>query len=121
MSKVVHFEFGADDPERAVKFYEEVFGWKFDKFPGVDYWLATTGDEKEPGINGAIAPRQDGYKTSNAIAVTDIDEYIKKINEKGGKALSGKMPVPGTGYMATFEDTEGNYLSIFQEDVNAKQ
>ena len=31
MSRVVHFEMGVDDPERAVAFYETVFGWKTNK------------------------------------------------------------------------------------------
>ena len=31
MSRVVHFEIPADDPERAVEFYKKVFGWKIDK------------------------------------------------------------------------------------------
>ena len=28
MPRVAHFEFAAEDPQRAVKFYEQVFGWK---------------------------------------------------------------------------------------------
>lgn len=31
MSKVIHFEIPADNPERTIKFYKEVFGWKIDK------------------------------------------------------------------------------------------
>ena len=34
MPRVVHFEFAAEDPQRAVKFYERVFGWKIDKWEG---------------------------------------------------------------------------------------
>ncbi|MGZ7109599.1 MAG: VOC family protein, partial [Methanobacterium sp.] len=30
MSKVIHFEIPAEDPERAIKFYEDVFGWKIE-------------------------------------------------------------------------------------------
>jgi len=61
MPRVVHFEFYVDDPERAVKFYQEVFGWKITKWEGpVDYWLVTTGEEGEPGIDGAIARRTNG-------------------------------------------------------------
>src|SRR5438067_1624089 len=29
-----HFEIPVDDPDRAEKFYAEVFGWKFDRYPG---------------------------------------------------------------------------------------
>jgi predicted enzyme related to lactoylglutathione lyase len=28
MPKVIWFEIPADDPGRAIKFYEDVFGWK---------------------------------------------------------------------------------------------
>ncbi len=32
MPKVIHFELPADDPERAVAFYEKVFGWTINKW-----------------------------------------------------------------------------------------
>jgi hypothetical protein len=55
MPRVIHFEINADDPERAVKFHKKVFDWKITKWEGpVDYWLVTTGEDKVPGINGAI-------------------------------------------------------------------
>ncbi|MGZ4908488.1 MAG: VOC family protein, partial [Halobacteriota archaeon] len=42
MSKVIHFELPADDPQRAVEFYEKVFGWTITKWEGPnDYWLIT--------------------------------------------------------------------------------
>jgi predicted enzyme related to lactoylglutathione lyase len=31
MSRVMHFEIPAVDPNRAVNFYETVFGWKIEK------------------------------------------------------------------------------------------
>jgi predicted enzyme related to lactoylglutathione lyase len=40
MPRVVHFEISADDPERAIRFYEHVFGGEFTKGEGpMDYWL----------------------------------------------------------------------------------
>jgi predicted enzyme related to lactoylglutathione lyase len=60
LPRVIHFEIPADNPERAVQFYQQVFGWKIQKWAGhADYWLATTGEDKEPGINGAIAEKGD--------------------------------------------------------------
>lgn len=29
MNRVVHFEIQADNPQRAIKFYKDVFGWEF--------------------------------------------------------------------------------------------
>ncbi|MBA3318363.1 MAG: VOC family protein, partial [Gemmatimonadales bacterium] len=31
---IVHFEIPADDPERAAKFYRELFGWQIDRYAG---------------------------------------------------------------------------------------
>ena len=45
MPRPVHFEISADDPERALHFYQAVFGWKSQKWDGPqDYWLISTGE-----------------------------------------------------------------------------
>ncbi|MGZ4902073.1 MAG: VOC family protein, partial [Halobacteriota archaeon] len=44
MSKVMFFELPADDPKRAIAFYEKVFGWTITKWNApMDYWLVTAG------------------------------------------------------------------------------
>lgn len=41
-----------------MKFYKSVFGWRFDKWDGpMDYRIATTDGDSEPGINGGISRR----------------------------------------------------------------
>src|SRR5438128_828489 len=56
--RVSHFEIHADDPERAIKFYSDLFGWQFKKRDGpMPYWLVTTGPDSEPGINGGLMKR----------------------------------------------------------------
>jgi predicted enzyme related to lactoylglutathione lyase len=119
--KVVHFEIPADNPERAVKFYKKVFNWKIEKWAGpMDYWLVTAGEEKEPGINGAITPKANLTVTTNTINVPSVDDFIEKIKEAGGKVVQGKMAVQGVGYMAYCMDTEGNVFGIMQMDKSAK-
>ena len=117
MAKVIHFEIPADDPERAAKFYEDVFGWEISKWEGpFDYWLVTTGPEDEPGINGAIMTREMGDTVRNTIGVESIDEYIIKIQENGGKMLTEKNTIPGVGSMAAFQDTEGNITVVIEPE-----
>jgi predicted enzyme related to lactoylglutathione lyase len=121
MPRVVHFEIPADRPERAVKFYKKVFGWKIDKWGPVDYWLVTTGEDKEPGINGAITSKSDFVAvTTNTVGVASYDNAVKKIAEAGGKVLMPKTAVPGIGYMTYCKDTEGNVFGIMQNDPSAK-
>ena len=122
MPRVVHFEIPAENPERAVKFYKTVFGWKIEKWEGpMEYWLVMTGEDKEPGINGAIMEKSDYVAvTTNTVGVASYEDAVKKIVEAGGKVLMPKMAVPGIGYMTYCKDTEGNVFGIMQNDPNAK-
>ena len=124
MDKVVHFEIPADDPARAKKFYEKVFGWKVEAVPGgeMPYWIVHTVavDEKtrmpkEAGaINGGIFKRQAAEKPTVVIDVSSVDEYIKKIQKAGGKVTMPKQNVMDMGYYAKVLDSEGNEIGIFQ-------
>jgi uncharacterized protein len=121
MPRPVHFELSADNPERAIKFYEGVFGWKFNKWGGgeVPYWVVETGEG--PGIDGGLSKRQQpGSSTRNSISVDSVDEASKKVTAAGGKVVEPKMPIPTVGYVAYCVDTEGNSFGLFQSDPNAK-
>lgn len=115
MSKVVHFEIPAENPDRAIKFYEEVFGWKISNWGGpFDYWLVTAGDDEEPGIHGAIMTKESGDVVRDTISVDSFDEFAQKIEENGGKMLTDKMEIPGMGFTGLFKDTEGNIMGIIE-------
>ncbi|WKY44622.1 VOC family protein [Eubacteriaceae bacterium ES2] len=116
MSSIIHFELCADQPERAVKFYQEVFDWQISNFGGPeDYWLVTTHKENEPGINGAIKKRDQPTETTiNTIEVASFDEFAKKIEAAGGTLLMPKQIIPGVGYFAYFKDTEGNLFGMME-------
>ena len=121
MPRVVHFEIATDSPERAVQFYSEVFGWKIQKWGGPeDYWLCTTGDAEQPGIDGALMRRsKPGWTTVNTIEVPSLDDSIARIVEAGGKVVSPKETIPGVGDFAYCQDTEGNAFGILQSDTKA--
>lgn len=125
-NQVVHFEIHAGDPERAVKFYTDVFGWDIKKWEGgaMEYWLVMAGPEKNPGsINGGILRRKGDAPDNNcavngyvcSISVENIDATIEKINTAGGLMAMHKFDVAGVGLMAYFKDTEGNIFGIWQE------
>jgi predicted enzyme related to lactoylglutathione lyase len=122
MPRVVHFEFPVDDPDRATKFYQQVFSWEISKWPGpMDYWLAGTGAKDAPGINGAFMRRSPEFKqTVNTIDVPSLDEYMTKITAAGGSVVTPKTTIPTIGYFAYCTDTEGNVFGIIQFDPSAK-
>lgn len=88
MPKVIHFEIPATDPTRAGAFYKKVFDWKFSQYPGMDYWLVTAGEDKEQGINGAIAEKDKTHQaTINAISISSFEDTAKKIKRGRRRSL----------------------------------
>lgn len=127
MNRVIHFELGVDNPERAIDFYARVFGWKVDQWGGpANYWLVTTGQDGEPGINGGMMKNEFMRRTGieraavNTIGVALIEEFVQKIVRAGGKIIIPKMAIPSVGWQAYCEDTEGNVFGIHQTDPGAK-
>lgn len=120
-SRVVHFELPADDPDRCAQFYADAFGWKIEKWGGpTDYWLVTTGDEGDTGIDGGIGRRQgDDDQTTNTIDVTDLDAAVAAVVAHGGTITREKGPVMGVGWLAYAIDTEGNPFGMMQRDESA--
>ena len=131
MNRVVHFEIQADDPERAIKFYKDVFGWEFPKWmDNPPYWAVMTAekDSKEPGINGGLLPRPakmpphgcgaNAYVST--VQVENFDEIARKIAVAGGTVAMPKFAIPKMAWQGYFLDTEGNTFGIHQPDTNAK-
>jgi predicted enzyme related to lactoylglutathione lyase len=121
MPRPVHFEIPADDPERAIQFYSSVFGWKFSKWGGpMEYWLITTGEPEEPGINGGLLKRLDPNQPCvNTITVASVDESLRAIEQAGGACVLPKMAVPSVGWMAYCKDPDGHIFGIMQPDAAA--
>jgi len=121
MSRVIHFEIPATDPERAAAFYKKAFGWKIEKWPGpMEYWMVNTGENGTPGINGGLMRKGDVTTTTNTIGVDSVDKAIDAVTKAGGKLIMPKTPIPTVGYFAYCHDTEGNLFGVMESDANAK-
>ena len=114
--KLVHFEIGAEDIDRAESFWSSVFGWEFsrDQMPGIDYRLART-DEHQGG--GLYQSDERGH-LKIYFDTDDIDGSIAKVRDNGGQA-EDKQPIPHVGWFARCTDTEGNSFSLYQSDESA--
>lgn len=123
MPTIVHFDIAADNPERAKKFYEDMFDWKIAAPPGFpDYFMVETKtlDNKE-GVGGGLGKREKpGQRITNYIGVDSASEYASKVESLGGKIVQPKIAVPGWGYLIMCLDTEGNTFGLWENDSNAK-
>ncbi|HEX7342846.1 MAG TPA: VOC family protein [bacterium] len=130
-NRVVHFEIQAENPERAMKFYQTVFSWTFPKWmEDPPYWgiMTAPADSKEPGINGGllrrpakVPPQECGTNAYVCtVQVENFDEIAKRIGAAGGKVAMPKFAIPGMAWQGYFLDTEGNTFGVHQPDKNAR-
>ncbi len=127
MSRVVHFEIHASDPEALIDFYTALLDWSFVKQEAMDYWLIETGPAEQPGINGGLVRRPvAGPAESQAVnafvctvQVDSVDDTLATNDRLGGVVALPKMPVPGVGWLAYVKDPDGNVVGLLQPDVAA--
>jgi predicted enzyme related to lactoylglutathione lyase len=117
------FAIHADDVTRARRFYEAVFGWRFEPWGPPDFYLIHTGDEKSPGVQGLMHKRQQpkGNGGPNCfectITVDDVDAIAAAVKKAGGKITMEKMPIPTVGTVIYFDDPEGNRVGAMKYDT----
>lgn len=147
MSRTVHFEIQATQPEQLIAYYSALFGWQFNKWDGpADYWLIHTGPNERPGIDGGLlqrcgehaqqmeqapAPGPTSPASSSTawpppvnafvctIDVDQIDEAVDKATRLGGSVAMPKTPIQGVGQLAYMNDPDGNLFGMMQMDPRA--
>jgi predicted enzyme related to lactoylglutathione lyase len=111
------FEIPVRDLKRAAKFYEKVFDVKlaFEEMNGMNMAMFPM-DQDALGAAGALMQAV-SYEPSHAgtvvyFSVESIDETLRRINANGGKTFMPKTAIGRYGFIAQYEDTEGNRLAL---------
>jgi predicted enzyme related to lactoylglutathione lyase len=108
---IVHVEFSALDREAAGQFYADLFGWKVNQMPEMDY--ATF--ESQEGFGGGLNPVSDNYPAGTVtvyVATEDIDATLAKAEALGGATVMPKSEIPGVGWFGMFTDPTGNLIGL---------
>jgi uncharacterized protein len=124
MPTIVHFDVPADDIQRAQTFYRELFDWTFEKYSGqiqMEYYQITTrAADGSPGVAGGMGPRgAPGQQITQYIGVPSVATYLERVVQLGGSAIMQRTAVPGVGWLAVCQDTEGNTFGLFEDDTSA--
>jgi predicted enzyme related to lactoylglutathione lyase len=117
---MTHVEFPADDVARAQRFYGGLFGWEFGEMPEFpNYFLFSFGAIKSSG--GAIGVRGEsvGSQVRLYVDVDSLDETLAKVSGLGGKVVQPKTEIPGQGWYAVIDDSEGNQLGLYENAPNS--
>ena len=113
--QITHIEFPADDPARASRFYSELFGWELSEMPGFEnYFLFSFGAIERAG--GAIGKRNEstGDKLRVYVEVDSIDPVLARVPGLGGKVTTARTEIPGQGWYAVVEDSEGTEIGLYE-------
>lgn len=121
-TSIVWFEVPADDLNRAKKFYQSMFGWKFAKLPAAinDYWHIDTGGPDASPDGGMIPRMHPQQPITNYVSVPSVTKAAAKVEKLGGTVCKPKTAVPGMGYFAICLDTEGNTFALWEMNERAK-
>lgn len=125
MNTIGYFEIQSSDPSRDIKFYKDVFGWKFQKQEGlpIEYYHIETnsitgGLLKRPA---KVLPTETGTNAFVcSVEVENFDKVSAAILDSGGKVAMPKFAIPGRCWQGYFIDPDNNTFGIFEVDENAK-
>lgn len=113
----VYFEIPVTDMDRAIRFYTQVLriDLELTQIDGHPMALFPY-DPRGPGITGALAhgdsyhPGRQGVRIY--FAVQDIDATLRRAVEAGGQVLYPQTSIGEHGWVAEFQDSEGNCIAI---------
>ena len=112
-----HVEIFGDDPEQLAGLYRELFGWRIEKAPGIDYWRI----EGEAGAVGGVARRPPvelkGWLPY--VQVPSVSAAVEVIERHGGRVLKPRTAVPRAAWYAVAADPAGNAFAVWEPDPTA--
>ena len=121
---IAHFEIFASDVERARKFYEKVFAWRFEVAGPPDFYLIQTGPAVERGVTQGMIAKRRGPAAQGpinafrvTISVESIADIAAAIEPAGGKLRSAVIDIPAVGKVVEFADTENNIACAMQYET----
>jgi uncharacterized protein len=120
-----YIQIPATDLDASAAFYEEVFGWRINRYPAP----GPTGDEPQTGYVGFVdssgqvggefvldrpPSREPGLLPS--IHVDSIEEALTAVVERGGEVTKPRTAiVEGADWQAIFRDPAGNAFALYEE------
>ncbi|UOR12674.1 VOC family protein [Halobacillus amylolyticus] len=92
MGKVVGFELNSQEPDKAAKFYSEVFGWGISD-PQWDYRTVFPNQDTTTSLNGGISkgPADYPHGTRIQLEVVSLDDAMLKAEDNGAVVVRDKM------------------------------
>ena len=112
---ICHIEIPATDPAAAGKFYAELFDWKIEADPALNYHMFQP--QRGPGGAFVEVGEMTGARIGQVlmyVSTDDIDATLAHAEALGAKTLTPKTEGP-YGWSAVFADPVGNRIALYTE------
>jgi predicted enzyme related to lactoylglutathione lyase len=122
MAHVAHFSINATDLPATRRFYEKVFGWKFNAWGPPGFYMIDMGAPPAAPLLGSLQGRRElvpgqrlvGFECT--IAVDSIEDTERAVQAAGGKVIMERSIIAGVGALTWFADPDGNVFGAMQYD-----
>jgi predicted enzyme related to lactoylglutathione lyase len=107
----VHIEISSNDREASGRFYSELFGWKVEQMPEMNYATFDAG-----GLGGGLNPVGEDNPAGTVtvyVGTDDIEKSLALAEKLGGKTVVPKTEIQGMGWFAIFMDPTGNKVGLY--------
>jgi uncharacterized protein len=122
---VAHVAINADDVDATKRFYEALFGWRFEPWGPPDFFRVARPDD-EAGPMVALQARREldsGQRITGfecTVGVADVDAVAEAVVAGGGKLLMEKTTIAGVGDLIWFADPSGNVCGAMRYHADAE-
>lgn len=109
----VHVELMTTDVGKAKAFYGELFDWKLEDLPGMDYTLINVGE----GTGGGMMKTPQPGLPSSWLAYVHVDDAsaaTEKARRLGATICKEVTEIPGVGWFSVIIDPTGATLALWQ-------
>jgi predicted enzyme related to lactoylglutathione lyase len=109
---IVHIEFSTQNCEATGNFYSNLFGWKVQQMPEMNYAMW----EAPGGLGGGFNPVGDNNPAGTVlvyVGTDDIEASLTKAQSLGAKVLAHKTEIPNFGWFGIFLDPDGNQVALY--------
>lgn len=110
---ITHHEIPADDLARAAAFYNDLFGWGVQEYPGFEGYPMWRGPNRMNG--GGLVQRSEQLDAPRAyVEVDSIDDVLRRVTEHGGQVRVPKTEISATSWSAVILDPDGNEIGLYE-------
>jgi len=109
----VHIELNSRDVAKSKKFYSDMFDWKMNDIPGMDYTIIDVGEGTGGGImKNPVPGAPDNWLPY--ILVDDVAGSTKKAASLGATIVQDVTEIPAMGRFSVIIDPTGSAFGLWQ-------